>query len=103
MEGGGPTGGSPAIGLTARMAWLPRDVPEALGLLRRHWLLLAACGVAGVVALNAAAVVSGPTYVVTAKIMVNLGPEMVGSPLPRRPCAGPRTRPQASKSSRTLG
>ncbi len=81
MEGGSPISGGAATGLSQRLAWIPTDIVGALALLRRYWLVLAASAVAGIVALNAAAVVSGPSYVVTAKIMVNLGPEMVGSPL----------------------
>ncbi|MBR0670934.1 GumC family protein [Neoroseomonas soli] len=78
MEGGGTT----VIGRPPKTTWLPSDLLGILALARRYWVLALGCGFAGAVALLAAAVlIGGPSYVVSAKIMVNLGPEMVGSPL----------------------
>ena len=74
-------GGTTAIGPTPKTTWLPTDLVGALMLLRRSWITLIACGVAGLIAMLAAAIVSGPSYEVAAKILVNLGPEMVASPL----------------------
>lgn len=81
MEGGSPIGGPAAIGAPPRTTWLPTDFAGALALLRRHWLQVLACGLAGTLALLGAAVIGGPSYNVAAKILVNLGPEMAGSPL----------------------
>ena len=65
-----------------RPSWIPSDLGGAFALLRRHWLLLLACGLAGILSLLAwAVVISGPSYTVTSKIMVNLGPEMATTPL----------------------
>lgn len=81
MEGGRTIGGV-AIGVTPRVTGLPTDFFGWVALQRRHWKLILACAFLGMVAMIAAAVfVQGPSYTVTAKIMVNLGPEMTGSPL----------------------
>lgn len=81
MEGGNPIGGS-TIGAAPRVTGLPTDLLGWVALQRRYWKLVLACAVAGMLAMLAAAVVvGGPRYTITAKIMVNLGPEMVGSPL----------------------
>lgn len=82
MEGGTPIGSAAAFRALPRMAWIPTDPIGVLVLLRHYWLFILCCGLAGAIALVAAAIlIGGPRYVVTAKIMVNLGPEMVGSPL----------------------
>lgn len=77
MEGTGAAATAPA----PKTTWLPTDLLGALALARRSWLLLVGCGIAGLFALLGAAVIGGPSYTVGAKILVNLGPEMVGSPL----------------------
>lgn len=65
-----------------KTTWLPTDLLGVLALVRRYWLLALACGLAGAIALLAAAVlIGGPRYLVNAKVLVNLGPEMAGSPL----------------------
>lgn len=82
MEGGSPISGTAAAGEPRRADWIPTDLAGVLVLLRRYWAMAVGCALAGILAMNASAVlVSGPTYEVAAKIMVNLGPEMVGSPL----------------------
>jgi uncharacterized protein involved in exopolysaccharide biosynthesis len=71
-----------ALGPLPRTTWVPSDIAGVIALLRRYWLLLIACGVAGSLALLAATIViSGPRYIITAKILVNLGPEMAATPL----------------------
>ncbi|MBW6396483.1 hypothetical protein KPL78_01430 [Roseomonas sp. HJA6] len=81
MEGGRPIGSS-AFGAAPRVTGLPTDLLGWVALLRRQWKLVFACAVMGMLAMIAAAVfIRGPSYAVTAKIMVNLGPEMTGSPL----------------------
>ena len=80
MEGGNPIGGS-TIGAAPRVTGLPTDLLGWVALQRRYWKLVLACAVAGMLVMLAAVVVGGPRYTITAKIMVNLGPEMVGSPL----------------------
>jgi uncharacterized protein involved in exopolysaccharide biosynthesis len=73
-----------AVALTPlpRTSWIPTDLSGVFALLRRYWLLLLACALAGVLALLASAIViSGPSYTVTSKILVNLGPEMATTPL----------------------
>jgi uncharacterized protein involved in exopolysaccharide biosynthesis len=76
MEGDSATRRAP------RVTWVPTDLLGWIALPRRHWGLILACALAGVLAMLAAAVLLiGPRYAITAKIMVNLGPEMVGSPL----------------------
>jgi len=65
-----------------RPSWIPSDLAGAFALLARFWLLLLACGLAGILSLLAwAVVISGPSYTVTSKILVNLGPEMATTPL----------------------
>jgi uncharacterized protein involved in exopolysaccharide biosynthesis len=65
-----------------RVAWVPTDLLGALRLVRRHWLTLAGGAVAGMVAMLAVTVLMGGVqYTVTAKMLVNLGPEMAISPL----------------------
>jgi uncharacterized protein involved in exopolysaccharide biosynthesis len=82
MEGGSSIAGQAAAAAPPRTTWLPTDLLGVLALLRRHWRLMVACVAAGVVALLAQAVlISGPQYMIGAKILVNLGPEMVASPL----------------------
>lgn len=73
---------SAALDTASRMTWIPTDLLGVLALLKRYWLLILSCCLAGALALVASAVlITGPSYVVAAKIMVNLGPEMAGSPL----------------------
>lgn len=82
MEGVSPISRTAALAAPPRRTWLPTDIFGVLALLRRYWPLMLACSLAGAAALVAYAIlVAGPRYTVTAKIMVNLGPEMVGSPL----------------------
>ncbi|MBR0671747.1 hypothetical protein [Neoroseomonas soli] len=74
--------GTAVIGARPKTTWLPTDLFGVLALARRYWLLMLGCALAGAVALLASAVlIGGPRYIVAAKIMVNLGPEMAGSPL----------------------
>ena len=82
MESANAMDGPPALGPLPRTTWVPSDIAGAIALLRRYWRLLIACGVAGSLALLAATiVVSGPRYIITAKVLVNLGPEMAATPL----------------------
>lgn len=82
MEGGSPMAGRAVPEGLVRTTWLPTDLLGVFALLRRYWRLILACAVAGVFGLLAQAVlIGGPRYIVSAKILVNLGPEMVTSPL----------------------
>jgi uncharacterized protein involved in exopolysaccharide biosynthesis len=74
--------GPPTPGSLPKTTWVPSDIAGVVMLLQRHWRLLIACGFAGILALLAATIlILGPTYVITAKILVNLGPEMAATPL----------------------
>lgn len=75
-------GGGVRVEQLPRATWTPLDLVALLLLARRHWPLLLASGAAGAAAvLLALVVVVGPRYTVTAKLMVQLGPEMAASPL----------------------
>lgn len=75
-------GGSMVTRAPPKATWLPTDLLGVLTLARRYWLLMLGCALAGAVALLGSAVlIGGPRYIVAAKIMVNLGPEMTSSPL----------------------
>ena len=89
-----------AIGQPPKTTWVPGDLLGVLTLVRRYWVMIIACGAAGVIAMLGAAVVGGPSYTVAAKILVNLGPEMMGSPLlgalQQAPAAPALLRPEDS-------
>jgi uncharacterized protein involved in exopolysaccharide biosynthesis len=60
---------------------VPTDLAGLLRLAGRYWRLVVLCGVAGVLAIMAVMVAQGPNYIVTAKIMVRLGPEIATPPM----------------------
>lgn len=82
MEGPRQIASELQLSAPARGRLIPTDFFGLLNLLRRYWLLMLGCCIACVVAMVASSIlISGRSYEVTAKVMVNLGPEMIGSPL----------------------
>lgn len=67
--------------LPPRVTWVPTDLAGVLHLAWRYWRLTVLCALAGVVAIMTVLVAQGPSYVVGAKILVRLGPEIATPPL----------------------
>ena len=75
-----PEGARPPL-LLPRVTWVPTDLSGVLQILRANWRVAVLCVIAGIVGMIGFMAVIGPSYTVSAKILVRLGPEVATSPL----------------------